>query len=132
MAQLGYKEALDLAIFALNTLISPEGSSVEDCATLDKKADDVLETLVDIRTTVEELPAAPPSTPAPDVDDEDLRLSFSPAAIRDHFEGEDPDPTKGLTDEQLREVGWMALTDDFIYAEFHRSLGAALADLKTT
>jgi len=126
MAQLAYKEALDLAIFALNTLISPEGSSVEDCATLDKKADDVLETLVDIRTTIEELPEAKPASV---VDDEDLRLSFSPFAIREHFEGDD-DPTDGMSDEELREVGWAALTADSLYEVFHRILSEEVAFAK--
>jgi hypothetical protein len=54
-----------------------------------------------------------------------LRLSFTPSAIREHFEGDEPDPTEGMTDEQLREIGEAALNDDILYREFHRALVAA-------
>lgn len=60
----------------------------------------------------------------------DLRLSFVPKAIREHFECDDDDPTEGLTDEQLREVGLIALTDDGIYRAFHESLVWALDEVK--
>lgn len=58
----------------------------------------------------------------------DLRLSFTPDAIREHFEGDEPDPTEGLTDEQLAEVGRMALTDDGLYRAFHDALTWAIKD----
>lgn len=56
----------------------------------------------------------------------DLRLSFTPDAIREHFEGDEPDPTEGMTDEQLAEVGRTALTDDMLYDAFHGALVWAL------
>jgi hypothetical protein len=58
-----------------------------------------------------------------------LRLSFSPTALREHFEMYDPDPTAGLSDEQLREVGWAALSDDRLYEVFHAVLADALEDV---
>lgn len=58
----------------------------------------------------------------------DLRLSFTPAAIREHFEGDDEDPTASLTDEQLAEVGRTALTDDGLYRAFHEALVWALEE----
>jgi hypothetical protein len=60
------------------------------------------------------------------ITNEDLRLSFTPDAIREHFENEDPDPTAGKTDEELREVGYTALTDDGLYRAFHEALVWAL------
>jgi hypothetical protein len=58
----------------------------------------------------------------------DLRLYFTPNAIREHFECDEPDPTAGLTDDQLREVGWLALTDDSLYRTFHECLVWALEE----
>lgn len=66
---------------------------------------------VEIRSSSE--PAAIPG---------DLRLSFTPNAIREHFESDEVDPTEGLTDEQLVEVGRLALTDDRVYRAFHEAL----------
>jgi len=58
--------------------------------------------------------------------DVSLRLSFAPDAIREHFEADEPDPTAGMTDEQLRAVGEAALTSDLLYREFHDALVWAL------
>lgn len=46
-----------------------------------------------------------------------LRLSFAPDAIREHFDGDDDDPTVGLNDAQLAEIGAAALTDDILVGE---------------
>lgn len=62
--------------------------------------------------------------PIPD----DLRLSFTPDAIREHFEGDDPDPTEHMTDEELADVGRTALLDDGLYRAFHEALTWALED----
>lgn len=58
----------------------------------------------------------------------DLRLSFTPDAIREHFQDDEPDPTEDMTDEQLAEVGRTALTDDGLYRAFHDALVWALPD----
>ena len=60
--------------------------------------------------------------------DTTLVLSFEPVAIRQHFEGDDPDPTEGLTDEQLRAIGYYAIGSDTLYEEFHRLLVEAIED----
>lgn len=62
--------------------------------------------------------------------DEHLRLWFTPDAIRDHFEGDEPDPTGGLSDNDLRKVGEAALTNDLLYRAFHDSLVYGLEALK--
>jgi hypothetical protein len=67
-------------------------------------------------------------TPTDDVIPYDLRLSFTPDAIREHFEGDEPDPTEGMTDEQLTEVGRTALVDEGLYRAFHESLTWALTE----
>jgi hypothetical protein len=64
---------------------------------------------------------------APEAIPFDLRLSFTPDAIRDHFEGDEPDPTEGMTDEQLTEVGRTALADHGVYRAFHDALVLRLA-----
>lgn len=60
----------------------------------------------------------------------DLRLSFTPNAIREHFEGADDEDnlTLGMSDEQLAEVGRAALTDDGLYRAFHEALTWALGE----
>lgn len=58
--------------------------------------------------------------------DETLALWFTPQAIREHYEGDADDPTRGLTDDQLVEVGKQALGDDGLYRAFHSSLEWAL------
>jgi hypothetical protein len=50
--QLPYKDALDLAIFCLNTFMHPDASSDEDVARLELHSDDVIATLVDLREVV--------------------------------------------------------------------------------
>jgi hypothetical protein len=52
---LPYKDALDLAIFAINTLLYPDASSDEDMDRLDEQAENVIATLDDIRITLKEL-----------------------------------------------------------------------------
>jgi hypothetical protein len=70
----------------------------------------------------------PTDWPNPEVIPFDLRLSFTPDAIREHFEGDEPDPTEGMTDEELADVGRSALCDDILYREFHQALVAVLVD----
>lgn len=94
----------------------------QDGQWVDTSDDDIIQTLIDkeglvIYITEHEVPEAIPW---------DLRLSFTPDAIREHFEGDDPDPTEGLTDEQLADVGRHALTDEGLYDAFHESLTWAL------
>jgi hypothetical protein len=48
-------EALSLAIFAINTLMYPDGSAGPDLDTLECKTDEVLQTLVDMRDTLKEM-----------------------------------------------------------------------------
>jgi len=55
MALLPIGVALDLSIFAINTLLYPDASSPEDMDMLEAKAEDVIETLADIRTTLQEM-----------------------------------------------------------------------------
>lgn len=57
-----------------------------------------------------------------------LRVSFEPQAIRDHFEGCDPDPTKELTDAQLSQVGEYALSAENLWTTFHEILLDAIND----
>ena len=58
-----------------------------------------------------------------------LALCFSPEAIRDHFDVDDPDPTANLTYEQLAYVGEAAINDDCLYQAFHAVLCNALRDV---
>ena len=51
-----------------------------------------------------------------------LCVSFEPDAIRAHFEGDDPDPTQGMTDEQLRAIGHYAISADSLWSLFHELL----------
>lgn len=51
-----------------------------------------------------------------------LCVSFEPDAIRAHFEMDEPDPTKDLTDEQLEKIGEYAISSDSLWSEFHRLL----------
>jgi pyruvate dehydrogenase complex dehydrogenase (E1) component len=60
----------------------------------------------------------------------DLRLTFAPDAVREHFEGYDEyaDIVDALTDEELAAIGEDALYDnDALYEAFHNGLVAALA-----
>jgi hypothetical protein len=61
-------------------------------------------------------------------DDRGMALWFTPQAIRDHFDACDEDPTEGLTDEQLVEVGLECLTSDILYSAFHEVLMLSLED----
>jgi hypothetical protein len=51
--QMSYKEALDMAIFAINSWMHPDASSDVDLDDLEARADDVIATLVDMRETVQ-------------------------------------------------------------------------------
>ena len=62
--------------------------------------------------------------------DLNLCVSFEPQAIRDHFEGDDPDPTEGLTDKQLEDIGWYAIQADSLWGLFHELLQEAFEELK--
>ena len=57
-----------------------------------------------------------------------LVVSFEPDAIRDHFEGDDPNPVAGLTDAQLREIGGYAIGADSLWQLFHELLQEAVED----
>lgn len=50
-----YKDALDLAIFCINTFMHPDGSAPADVASLEMAADDVILTLADLRVAVSEM-----------------------------------------------------------------------------
>lgn len=58
-----------------------------------------------------------------------LRLSFSPDAIREHFD-DDPEGAlvASLDDATLAAIGEAALSDDALYEAFHQSLTAALTE----
>ena len=56
------------------------------------------------------------------VDGLPLRLSFTPDAIREHFEGGDYASVDKMSDEELAQVGATALTDDGLYRAFHEAL----------
>jgi len=65
--QMSYEDAISYAIFAVNTLIHPDGTGDEDFARLELHSDEVLTTLVDLRETVQGLTsstAAEPRWPA--------------------------------------------------------------------
>jgi hypothetical protein len=51
--QMSYKEALDYAIFAINTIMHPDATSDEDFYRLDAESDNVIATLVDLREAVQ-------------------------------------------------------------------------------
>lgn len=53
-------------------------------------------------------------------------VSFSPQAIREHFEGRKPDPTAGMTDDELRAMGEYAISSDALWELFHELLVEAL------
>jgi hypothetical protein len=50
---LTYKEALDFAIFAINTWMHPDASDGADINDLEDKSDEIIATLADIRRTVQ-------------------------------------------------------------------------------
>lgn len=55
----------------------------------------------------------------------ETELSFSPRAIREHFEGDDTAESRWVekaTDDQLLEVALDCICADTLYAEFHRLL----------
>jgi hypothetical protein len=52
-AQMSYKDALDYAIFAINTFMNPDASDSKDVTDLELKSDDVIATLIDMRTIVQ-------------------------------------------------------------------------------
>lgn len=64
-------------------------------------------------------------------EDQTLRLSFEPQAIREHFEG-DEGPLADLVaiarDEDLRRIGESAITYDSLYRVFHEALVYAATD----
>jgi hypothetical protein len=51
--QMSYKDALDYAIFAINTFMYPDASDGKDVMDLELKSDDVIATLVDMREIVQ-------------------------------------------------------------------------------
>lgn len=60
--------------------------------------------------------------------DANLCVSFEPRAIRDHFEVGDPDPTEGLTDDDLRKIGEYAIQADSLWNLFHELLVEAIEE----
>ena len=52
MALLPYDEAISMAIFAINTMMYPDASSAEDVDRLEAQAENVTETLADMRETL--------------------------------------------------------------------------------
>lgn len=64
--------------------------------------------------------------PADYENDASLALWFTPQAIREHYEGDDDDPTAGMTDDELAKAGHQALLDDGLYRAFHAALEGAL------
>lgn len=65
----------------------------------------------------------------PVVDGLPLRLSFTPDAIREHFDSDDEFDVDSMTDEQLGEVGSIALQDDGLYRAFHEALEWAMKEV---
>lgn len=62
-----------------------------------------------------------------EVNDELLKLSFVPAAIRDHYEGtEHEDRVNAMSDEELRAAGSECLSGDIVYNAFCAALDLAL------
>lgn len=61
-----------------------------------------------------------------------LRLSFGPDAIREHYEDceEGDDPTVGLTDDDLAQIGEWALNDQCLYEAFHNALESAITEYR--
>jgi hypothetical protein len=51
--QMSYKDALDYAIFAINTFMHPDASDGKDVMDLELKSDDVIATLADMREVVQ-------------------------------------------------------------------------------
>jgi len=60
--------------------------------------------------------------------DTTLCVSFEPDAIRSHYEGDEPDPTEGMTDKQLSAIGHYAIASDRLWSLFHELLDEALED----
>jgi hypothetical protein len=59
--------------------------------------------------------------------DEKLVVWYTPAAIREHYDGHPDDPTRGLSDEQLAEAGQDAIADERTWETFGSVLETALA-----
>jgi hypothetical protein len=57
--QMSYKDALDYAIFAINTFMYPDASDGKDVMDLEAKSEEVIATLADIRETVQGLGMTP-------------------------------------------------------------------------
>lgn len=60
----------------------------------------------------------------------ELAVWYGPQEIRDHFEGDDCDPTEGMCDHTLEVVGEYALCDDRTWETFHRVLVDAIDAVK--
>jgi len=52
VSQMSYKEALDYAIFCMNSWMHPDASSEMDIDRMEARSDEIIATLVDIRETV--------------------------------------------------------------------------------
>lgn len=66
----------------------------------------------------------------PLVDSIPLRLSFTPEAIREHYEDGDGAELEDLSDAMLAKAGSYALSDDGLYRAFHEALEAALSTVR--
>jgi hypothetical protein len=109
--QLSYREALDYALFAVNTWMHPDASDGRDIIALEANSDAVIATLVDIRDVVQGAPA-----PAPDYDTS--RQTFMDA-INLGIEVESDDPAFGSDVKALTpaQVAWIS---SWLAGEGHR------------
>lgn len=64
----------------------------------------------------------------PSTVDTTLVLSFEPDAIRDHFEGDEPNPVENLDDDQLTAIALYCISSDRLYRVFHELLEAAVGE----
>jgi hypothetical protein len=57
-------------------------------------------------------------------------ISFEPKAVAEHYEGTDPDPIEGCTEEELADIGMYAAesfeNDDAIWEVYERCLDEAV------
>ena len=63
-----------------------------------------------------------------------MQISFTPDAVKEHFDYLTPDPLEGLTDEEIAQVGNLALEwfsgDDIMWNLFDEHLSNAVNEVK--
>lgn len=120
------REGVDLASEVIGTSYVDDDDGRGDIFTCVEEHGLIEEAISEARATLDELGAtAIPS---------DLRLSFMPNAIREHFEGDTGALAAWVaqaSDAQLQGVGRDACADDVMYAAFHRALVSAVEDAMT-